>query len=167
MTDTAVQPTAPAPVKRAVLCLWLSWIVGILRVPVLFQDPALRAKVEESLAMAQAMQQTSEEDMEAVRSLAVAIFYGAAGFSIVVWLGITALVLSKVKKGRNWARILCLVWGALCAIGLFRLTSVSLSNGLTVASLALGYYALYLLFSEPGASWFSKQPADAAPDAKW
>lgn len=168
MTEIAVPPVAPAPVKRAVLCLWLSWLVGFVRAPIQMQDPAMRTKIEESLAMAQAMHPSDEVDPEMVKDLATTFLYGAMGIGFVISLGITALVLHKLKKGRDWARILCLIWGAICAIGLFKLDGLNLGSGLTVGSLALGYYALYLIFTEPGASWFRKKTAAAeAADAKW
>ncbi len=168
MTDTAAQSTAPTAVKRAVLCLWLSWFVGFIRAPIQMQDPGMRAKIEESLAMAQAMHPSDEVDPDMVRDLATTFLYGVMGIGFVISLGIIALVLHKLKKGRDWARILCLIWGAICAIGLFKLDGLNLGTGLTVGSLALGYFALYLLFTGPGAAWFRKKPAAAeAVDTKW
>ncbi|MBP7252847.1 MAG: hypothetical protein KBA75_05110 [Alphaproteobacteria bacterium] len=168
MTEIAVPPVAPAPVKRAVLCLWLSWFVGFVRAPIQLQDPETKQKIQDSLAMAQAMQPSQDVDPEAVEALATTILYSAIGIGFAISLGITTLILHKLKKGRDWARILCLIWGAISALGFFKLDGLDLSTGLTIASLALGYYALYLLFTEPGAVWFRKKSATAeAADAKW
>lgn len=169
MTETVANPPASPPpaVKRAVLCLWLSWLVGFIRAPIQLEDPVLRAKLADSLAMAQAMHPDAEVDPDMLTGLVNGLLYGGLALGFLISLGITALVLRKLKQGRDWARILCLVWGAICALGLLKINALTLSNGLTIASLALGYYALYLVFTAPGAAWFRRQPVVETPDAKW
>lgn len=169
MTKTAINALAPPPatIHRAVLCLWLSWLVGFVRAPIQLQDPVLRAKISDSLAMAQAMHPEAEVDADMLEGLVNGLLYGGLALGFLVSLGITALVLRKLKQGRDWARILCLIWGAICALGLLKVNAPTLANGLLLTSLALGYYALYLLFTAPGAAWYRKQPTAETPDAKW
>ena len=168
MTDNATPPTTPVPVQRAVLGLWLSWLIGFVRLPVQFYDPALQEQMKASIPLLLAqegMETLNPETVEQWLMGGAAIVFGIVFF---VSLGITAFILRKVKQGRDWARIVCLIWGALSAVGLFKLDGFDLNTGLTLAYLALGYSALYLLFTEPGALWFRKKTIAAeAADAKW
>jgi hypothetical protein len=51
MTDIAVSSIAPTPVKRAILCLWLSWLVGFVRTPVQLYNPELQEKLQASIPL--------------------------------------------------------------------------------------------------------------------
>lgn len=178
MTETALtpnnQPQPPAAVQQAVWCLWGSWLCGFARAPLQIGDKdAQNQMVQQFVAkMAERQAQMPDgQDMPAIDPAVAGHIFGTGmyigiGVFGLISLGITALILRKLKQGRDWARIVCLIYGALAALGLFSLQGFGLISALTVGYLGLGYYALYLLFTAPGADWFRKK-ADATPDAKW
>ncbi len=174
---TAHRPQPPAPVRQAIWCLWGSWLCGFIRGVLAFSDGRIHDQYVQTILKILADQQAQLPDGQEMpqidpdtvghlvrTSLNLSLWVG--GF---ISLGITALILRKLKLGRNWARIVSLIFGAYSfygTISLFQLYGFGLMSALTVGYLGLGYYALYLLFTAPGADWFRKR-ADAAPDAKW
>lgn len=174
-TETAAhKPQPPAPVQQAIWCLWGSWLCGFARAPLTLADKDAQSqviqqfmqKMSERQAQMPDGQEMPQLDPEMMGQVFGTTMYIGVGVFGLISLGITALILHKLKQGRDWARIVCLIYGALCALGLFSLHGFGLMSALTVGYLGLGYYALYLLFTAPGADWFRKR-ADAAPDAKW
>lgn len=178
MTETALvtdnKPQPPATVRQAVWCLWASWLCGFVRAPLTLGDKDAQGqmiqqfvqKMSERQAQMPDGQEMPQIDPEMAQHVFGTGMYIGIGIFGLISLGITALILSKVKQGRDWARIVCLIYGALAALGLFSLRGFGLISALTVGYLGLGYYALYLLFTAPGADWFRKKP-DTAADAKW
>lgn len=164
VTDTKAQP--PVAVRHAVLCLWTSLFIGFIRVPLQYSDPQFREHILTQITTIIFRANDGQDIQPAMIAAFEMGLYIAIGVSFIISLGITALVLYKLKAGRNWARILCLIYGLFSLIGLFKVTHLTLNSGLTIAFLAVGYYALYLLFTAPAAAWFSKK---AAPNAanKW
>jgi hypothetical protein len=80
-----------------------------------------------------------------------------------VMLALVALLVVKISAGRNWARIVLLVIVALGAplslIGLDAAFAESVLGGLLgLAVTALQIYAVVLLFTAPGKTWFAKAP---------
>ena len=89
------------------------------------------------------------------------------GFTIyiaVFGLAIMALLIYKISLGRNWARITVLVlmvFGALPYVSdladMFR--SSMFVGFLSLAQLGLQLFALYLIFTNPGKTWFRAKVA--------
>jgi hypothetical protein len=162
--DTKAQP--PAAVKQAILCLWVSLLIGLTRMPLQFSNSQFRENILAQITTAMSRVVGDQDINPATLSAFEVGLYIALGVSCLLSIGITALVLHKLKSGRNWARILCLIYGLFSLIGLFKVTNLTLNSGLTIAFLAVGYYALYLLFTAPAAAWFGKKAAANAAD-KW
>jgi presenilin-like A22 family membrane protease len=74
---------------------------------------------------------------------------------------ISAFVIVKVYRGRNWARVLLLVMVILSAVVLLfpgeeATPPAALEYVLNVASLVVEIAAVYLLLSHPGKTWFQQ-----------
>jgi hypothetical protein len=125
-----------------------------------------------------------KEVTQAVKLLWISFFVGIAGIflqplnirSAAQWMGVLigagvifaiwAWVISKIAKGRNWARVLFLVLVILglvftvfvipTALALYR--ARPLSGLLSLTNFVLEIYTVYLLLTAPAREWF-KQPA--------
>lgn len=89
-------------------------------------------------------------------------------FALIFSFVVTAFLIIKTSAGRNWARVTLLVFlliGALPTVGivLAELSQSVFAGLLTVAQVGLQAYALYLVFTKPGNSWFRKGARLAAP----
>ncbi len=164
----------PSQVGLAVLLLWGSWLLywltsfgfthQLLGNPE--SNPEFMAMLNQTMAQ---MQEQSggdvvldtEQLLQSVQKFVVIAF----GVVILFSAGIVAWVLSQVKRGQDWARVLCLIVGALNIFAVFNLPGGLYSAG-TVAYLTLGYGALFLLFTKPGANWFRPGAAQAAAKSK-
>lgn len=130
MTQASDMPgaprTQPAAVARAVLFLWI--VVGI----------------------------------GAVSTLATFAFSGPSLGELllaVIGVAITAFLISKIAAGRNWARIVLLVLYVIGVLGFVLGMSLMLNIApvlflMSLAQLALEGFALFLLFTPPGSTWF-------------
>ena len=74
----------------------------------------------------------------------------------------SALLNVMIYRGKNWARIVTLIFGLLGV--LFSLVLLvmpnppsAIENAITFLGLVLDFIALYLLFTKPGAMWFKIQ----------
>lgn len=81
-------------------------------------------------------------------------------FSVIVFLFCAAINVF-VHTGRNWARIVLLALIALSVLILFMPSEEAAPPGLietllTMIGLVLGVIALYLVYAQPGASWFQR-----------
>ena len=85
----------------------------------------------------------------------------------VLGLAFTVWIYYKVYMGRNWARILLLVFSAVGA--LFSLSSTfrtavaaapQFAKGQMMLGVAVNIVILWLLFVSPGREWFRREPAD-------
>src|SRR5262245_38369650 len=94
------------------------------------------------------------------RLQSMASFLGSQLFSlaIMVWL------YYKIYVGRNWARIVLLIFSALGMVTIMNrvvmdilATAPALAKLQTVVGLALNVVVLLLLFLAPGRQWFSRQ----------
>ncbi len=78
---------------------------------------------------------------------------------IVVMLILYAILITKISHGKNWARVLFLV---LFSIGLLpavpelfkELASSPLLGVVSCLQIIIHCYAMFLLFSKPGSSWY-------------
>lgn len=123
----------PPAVARAVTVLWASLAIGIVN---MFAGPGA------SLLQVQP----------------AVLIIGA------VVLALFALLIVKIAAGRNWARIVLLVivvtGTPLSLVGLDAAFAESLIGGLLgIVVTALQVYAVVLLFTAPGKTWFAKAPA--------
>lgn len=132
-----VRGERPKEVTQAVKLLWISCVMGLAG---MFLQPI----VTSAAAPAQW----------------IGILIG-----IGIVFGITAWMIVKIAKGRNWARILFLVGGIIgIAFTVFALPTVlalyksrPLSGVLSLANFVLEIYIMYLLLTAPAREWF-KQP---------
>jgi len=126
--------TTPAQVKRAVACFVASVILALIASLVDFNEPH--------------------------NNMAVPGFFGMdALFIIVFWL-----VIYKIGKGRNWARITYLV---LTVVGIMSTLLAQLPGAspppsaldlaFDVVTTLLDLYGLWLVFTGPGSSWFARR----------
>lgn len=122
--------TRPPQVLRAIRLLWLSWAIGIVVMLLNWQ-----------------------------RTPAIALSYQA------FVLGVDALFLAIVGwgilQGRNWARITCfvVVLGGIVPdlfVSAVQFLSSPLRAALQVSQCASKLYAVWLLFTAPGRSWFGR-----------
>lgn len=172
--DSDSSGTMPAQVGLAVLLLWASWLLywatsyGFTHQ--LFSNPESSPEFMEILnqTIAQMQEQSGgeivmdpEQLLQSVRKFVIITFAALA----IISGGIVAWVLRQVKRGQDWARVLCLIIGALNIFAIFNLPSGLYAAG-TVGYLALGYGALFLLFTKPGAAWFRPGVAQAATKSK-
>jgi len=127
--------TRPSSVGLAIKLLWASLAVGVIKILIDFQYLS---------AMANA---------------------ALVGFVLVFTLALTGFLILMISTRRNWARIVFLI---IFLLGLLPTLPVILTEFsrspvagiLVVLQIGLQVYALFLLFTKPGAAWFRK--ADAA-----
>ena len=133
-THRKVPQEPPSQVRKAVVLLWVSLILGILGTFVQWEPLG--------------------PDLEEIR----VSMWGVMAFSI----GAPAVLIYFISRRQNWARILTLVLtiGGIAAYFLFPMdppepwTSLVMTEGVTVLDLV----ALYWLFSGAGAKWFTSSP---------
>ena len=128
-TQSAAQK--PQPVITAVNLLWASLAVGLVKMLMDFSN---------------------------LSSMAPAAF---TNFILIFTFALIAFLIFKISAGRDWARITFLVMfiiGILPAlpIVLGELSRSAVVGVLSVAQIGLQVYALFLLFTRPGSSWFRK-----------
>ncbi len=157
-TAPALIPTAQPPetVERAITLLWVSWLLGWAANFVLATNSEFRADLEQQLAQLQQMSLTFANDVD-LGNVVTTTLYSGFSTGLVISAATTFYVLKKTKQGRNWARIFCLIGGAFGGLNLLAMHGF-LYSLLTLGSLGLGFYALALLFTSPGAAWFQPSP---------
>jgi hypothetical protein len=121
--------TKPPEIRRATNLLWVSLAVGPVKTSL--QWPYLTAR--SSIAL--------------------------TGFILVFTLTIVGFLILKIGQGRNWARIVFLVFSALGFLPfLFVLRSEFARSPalgtLSVFQVGLQLFALLLIFASPGKEWF-------------
>ena len=137
MENTEMPPTPqkPKPVAVAVTLLWVSYVMGLARGLMDFSA------------------------LTAVASLAYVVFVMFFTFVLIAYL------IYRIAAGENWARIAFLVMLILGLIPTLpqlikEWSTAPFAATLSVLQLAIQAYALFLLFTSPGNSWFSrKKPA--------
>lgn len=133
-----VRAERPPEVTLAVKLLWASFFLGLVA---LFYQPALKNA--------------------AAPGQWVGVLIGMA-----IIFGLWAWVISKIARGRNWARVLFLVIGILgTVINLLATPMVlsfykaqPLSGVIALINFVLEIYTIYLLLTAPARAWF-KQPS--------
>jgi hypothetical protein len=121
----------PHSVGSAVNLLWASLAVGLLKTLMRFADFSAQA------------------------SAAFTIFVVAFTFAIIGFL------IVSISAGKNWARITLLVLFVIGVLPTLFIVSSELSRSLllgtlSVAQIGLQGFALFLLFTQPGSTWFRK-----------
>jgi hypothetical protein len=121
--------TKPLEIRRATNLVWVSLAVGLVKTSL--QWPYLTA----------------------LSSIAL------TGFILVFTLAIVGFLILKIGQGRNWARIVFLVFSALGFLPfLFVLRSEFARSPalgtLSVLQVGLQLFALLLIFTSPGKEWF-------------
>ncbi len=121
----------PIEIGRAVNCLWVSLAIGFVKSII-------------------GMQQMSDQ--------ASALF---VNFILITVVAFYAFITLKIARGRNWARITYLI---LTVIGLpmsvptlaMEFMTLPVLGFLSVASICLQLYSLWIIFTDPGKSWFRR-----------
>jgi len=143
----------PLPVSLAIRCLWGSFAINCVSDVITYFGPTPNV-----------LQIMSER-----LNLSVGICYAMASTSVFIRFLAIYFVMSKLLQGKNWARVLCVLVGIVdlpvsLAANYRQLEPFLLwiSIGLHICYLLLGYYALYLLFSDPAKTWFRRKKAATA-----
>lgn len=128
-TQSAAQK--PQPIVTAVNLLWVSLAVGLVKMLMDFSN---------------------------LSGMAAAAF---TNFILIFTFALIAFLIFKISAGRNWARITFLVMfiiGVLptLPIVLGEFSRSAVVGALSAAQIGLQVYALFLLFTQPGSSWFRK-----------
>src|SRR5258706_13861316 len=132
------QPEKPRTVTLAVNLLWASMVLGVVKIPL--DLPALAAMPSPGL-----------------------IWPIVAG--VLVFF---CFLIMQISSGRNWARITYLVLFLIGLIPAWPTFAAEFARSpilgiLSVVQLAIQGYAVFLLFTSPGKTWFQKKaPAPAA-----
>ncbi|MBP9091947.1 hypothetical protein KBI23_13055 [bacterium] len=88
---------------------------------------------------------------------------------LAITLAIVALLVFKISAGKNWARIayaVLFLCGIPICVGLFvdkQIMQSPVDSILILLQTALQGYAMYLVCTKPGSSWFHKAAVDAKP----
>ena len=127
--ESAIQK--PQPVVTAVNLLWASVAVGLVKMLMDFSN---------------------------LSTLAPAAF---TNFVLIFTFILIGFLIFKISAGKNWARITFLVMfiiGILPTLPLVlgEFSRSSVVGAISVAQIILQVYALFLLFTLPGSSWFRK-----------
>ncbi|MFZ5812167.1 MAG: hypothetical protein ACOY4F_09010 [Thermodesulfobacteriota bacterium] len=133
--ETQSAPQKPQPIVTAVNLLWASLAVGLVKMLMDFSN---------------------------FSAVAPAVL---TSFVLIFTLSLIGFLIIKISAGRNWARITFLV---LFIIGVLPTLPIVLGEfsrsavvgALSVAQICLQVYALILLFTLPGSSWFRKVVPD-------
>jgi hypothetical protein len=82
-------------------------------------------------------------------------------FILIFTFALIGFLIFKISSGRNWARVTFLVMFIIGVLPTLPIVLVEFSRSavvgaLSVAQIGLQVYALILLFTQPGSSWFRK-----------
>jgi hypothetical protein len=126
----------PMSIARAIALLWLSIGLGLVKIPL---------------------------DLAHLRTLASIEF---TVIVIVLTMAVIAFLILKISRGRNWARITFLVLFVIGVLPAVPLVHAEFSRSIIlgmVSTLQIGFqvYALFLVFTKPGSSWFRQSAAYA------
>ncbi len=121
--------TIPTQIHKATMLLWASLAVGLL-IGLIDSNTALKS---------------------------ASIFFVVSGVAIIMLLEIWLIY--KIRKGRNWARITCLVLFIFVRVPyvpelLLMFDRSVIVGGLSSAHVIMEVVGLYLVFSKPGSLWF-------------
>ena len=143
----------PLSVSLAIRCLWGSFAINCVSDVITYFGPTPNVF------------KTMSERL----NLLVGICYAMALTAVFIKSLTIYFVMSKLLQRNNWARMLCLLTGVVAlpvslAANYRQLEPFLLwiSIGLHMCYLLLGYYALYLLFSDPAKTWFQRKKAATA-----
>ena len=131
MNESLINNSKPPEVVLAVNILWVSLLVGLAK---LILDQA--------------------------RISAMGPAWLANFIFVFISLLFTFLIL-KISSGKNWARIVCLIFFVLGLLPAFPIIlkefgAVPIVGALSVLQVLLQAYALFLLFFSTGRAWFGK-----------
>ena len=136
-SESSARKHKPKSVSRAVKLLWLSYIIGLIRLPMDFSA------------------------LTATGSLAYPLFVAFFTFVVIGYL------IFRISVGENWARLtflVLLIIGLLPTLPqiMNEISRAPLTAAFTITHISIQAYALYLLFTSPGRDWFIKdnKPAE-------
>jgi hypothetical protein len=142
----------PGSVATAVKLIWASMALAVVAalLTLLMLDSIIDRAIQQAAGNATI-------DRDTVRAAAI----GGAVFGLVVGLGLTFLLLTFIRRGANWARIVYTVLGALSLLfGLFGLAAQPpLFLVLSLVSMALTAIILFFLWKSESNPWFAKRTA--------
>jgi len=147
--------TAPQPVRTASLLYIVSAVLGLVGFAIsLVLLPAATTAAE------QALQSQGGAQGVDVHAIAVGTAIGAAvlgGLVAIAFAVLTIVFAAKMRKGRNWARIVLLVFAALHVLGLIGLiagTTPVLSAVISLLVAITAAIAAILSFLPESSAWF-------------
>lgn len=144
--------TAPGPRPRSVdLAVNLIWVAVALT---LVSTALGLAQIDEAVATALESDTTGTLTESSARGGIVAFIV----IFLVIGVGLYALLAFLIKRGKNWARIVFTVLGAIfLLLGLLGLGAdqTALSLLLAVAQLAVTAATLFFLWTKDSSAWFS------------
>lgn len=142
----------PGSVATAVKLIWASMALSVVAslLTLLMLDTIIDRAIQDAAA-------GTTIDRDTVRTAAIS----GAVFGLIVGLGLTFLLLTFIRRGANWARIVYTVLGALGLVfGLLALgNQPPLLLVLSVVSLALTAAILFFLWKGESNPWFAKRTA--------
>jgi hypothetical protein len=141
MEQGSKQENRPDMVSKAITLLYVTLGIGLLRT--ILEAPRLSKS----------------------SSLAFVLFVG------IFVLGFTWLIVYKIAKGRNWARITFLILFVLgiplSVVPLLQSLAVNLFSGLLgICQVIIQVISLVLLFLKPSSEWFKRMKENAGPIVK-
>jgi hypothetical protein len=143
-------PTGPTAVPQLVnVSFWMILACGLLTLIAIPLTIALLNSSEGQSMIEQALESQGSQGAEISVSSIVGV---AVTFVVIISLimaGLYALVAFKIRKGKNWARILGTVLAAISLLGLSQL-------GLGTLTILLGIAAIVLLYLPASAPYFRK-----------
>ncbi|UKA58097.1 hypothetical protein [Arthrobacter sp. FW306-2-2C-D06B] len=151
------QPAATSGVPQLVnISFWLMIAAGVLTlIGIPFTIATLNSPAGKSMFdQALAAQGNNASGVDTSTFISIAITFLVI-FSV-IFAGLYALVAFKVRKGKNWARILGTVFAAISLFGLTQL-------GMGTITILLGIAAIVLLYLPASAPYFRKAQPFANP----
>lgn len=129
------QPGKPRAVTLAVYLLWGSIAIGLVKIPLDFS------------------------------TLAAIPSPGLVWSVVVLVLAFLCLLIVKISSGRNWARITYLVFFLIGLIPALPTLTGEFARSpilgvLSIVQAIIQGYAVFLLFTNPGKTWFQKKAAE-------
>jgi hypothetical protein len=123
------------------------WVASVLMSLSVIDDPALRRQFEARLAAG-----GSKVDFNSLKGIIVAMVFAMTA----IGAGLYLLVAFKIRKGRNWARILGTVLAAFSLLGVLQMN-------LGTPAILAGAAAMVLLYLPAAAPYFRARQAYSSP----
>lgn len=153
----AAPASRPASIAMAVKLMYVGAGLSLLGVLVtFFMRDTIREAVEKASADAAAPMTSSQIDAAVGVAVGSGVVGGLVGVGLWLWMA------AANGKGRKWARIVATVFFVLSVLGMlasFVQQPPMLSLVISIVSLALGAYIIYLLYRPESTQYYDAQSA--------